>query len=199
MQELEFDTIVVMAHKASSGDSVTPPSEAVNEFACTSLNSALAAGIPNRDVLFYSCPTCETSAETQLFNTVSYLNDNCPSAWSGKIWLAVGYEWKYDKWPYKTSYNATNRNFYENLIATCNSTSKFTCGVYTNATYWKGYLGSTDYCVGFDLPLWYVSYNGVKDFSDYQMFGCWAMPSAKSYGGGSRCNMSVELNYFPNY
>ena len=62
---------------------------AVDTAACTSLNSAKAAGILNRDVYFFPCPTCSASASSQLNSMVNYLHNNCSASWSGMIWLDV--------------------------------------------------------------------------------------------------------------
>ena len=55
---------------------------AVDTAACTSLNSAKAAGILNRDVYFFPCPTCSASASSQLNSMVNYLHNNCSASWS---------------------------------------------------------------------------------------------------------------------
>ena len=38
----------------------------IDTSACTSLNNAMYAGIPGRDVYFFPCPTCWDSASSQL-------------------------------------------------------------------------------------------------------------------------------------
>ena len=34
-------------------------------------------------------PTCSASASSQLSQMVSYLNSNCKSQWSGRVWLDI--------------------------------------------------------------------------------------------------------------
>lgn len=36
-----------------------------------------------------SGPTCSKSAATQMSELVSYLNSNCKSQWSGRVWLDI--------------------------------------------------------------------------------------------------------------
>ena len=57
--------------------------------ACTSLNSAKSAGILNRDVYMFPCPTCSASASSQLNSMVNYLKANCPGSWSTFVWLDI--------------------------------------------------------------------------------------------------------------
>ena len=61
----------------------------VDSAVCTSLNNAHNAGIKTRDVYIFPCPTCSKSASTQMSELVSYLNSNCKSAWSGRVWLDI--------------------------------------------------------------------------------------------------------------
>jgi hypothetical protein len=34
-------------------------------------------------------PTCSKSAATQMSELVNYLNSNCKTAWSGRVWLDI--------------------------------------------------------------------------------------------------------------
>ncbi len=47
-------------------------------------------------------PTCSSSAASQMSQLVSYLNSNCKSQWSGRVWLDIeGSQY----WPSSTSSN----------------------------------------------------------------------------------------------
>jgi hypothetical protein len=61
----------------------------VDTQACTSLTNAYNAGIKTRDVYLFPCPTCSKSAATQMSEMISYLNNNCKGAWSGRVWLDI--------------------------------------------------------------------------------------------------------------
>lgn len=56
---------------------------------CSNLKNAQAGGILIRDVYMFPCPTCSASAASQVSTLVNYLNANCKSAWSGRIWLDI--------------------------------------------------------------------------------------------------------------
>lgn len=62
---------------------------AVDTTVCTNLNTAKSIGIPYRDVYMFPCPTCSSSAASQMQELTSYLNSNCPSAFSGRVWLDI--------------------------------------------------------------------------------------------------------------
>lgn len=61
----------------------------VDSSVCPTLINAANAGIPKRDTYLFPCPTCSKSADAQMGEFVSYLNSNCKSAWSGRIWLDI--------------------------------------------------------------------------------------------------------------
>ena len=79
---------------------------AVDSNVCTSLKNAQAAGIANRDVYMFPCPTCSTSAASQVSSLVTYLTNNCNSAWTKKIWLDI------EGTQYWYSNTTTNRTWY---------------------------------------------------------------------------------------
>ena len=99
---------------------------AVDSNACTSLNAAKAAGILNRDVYMFPCPTCSASPASQLASLISNLKNNCSSAWSTMIWLDI------EGTQYWTGSTTSNRAWYQKLVDACNSTSGVRCGVYSS-------------------------------------------------------------------
>lgn len=80
---------------------------AVDTQICTSLNAAANAGITRRDTYLFPCPTCSKSASTQMSELVSYLNNNCKSAWSGRVWLDI------EGSQYWLGSSSSNQNWYK--------------------------------------------------------------------------------------
>ncbi len=56
---------------------------------CNSINTAAAAGIATRDTSIFPCPSCSTSASEQMGELITFLNNNCKTKWSGRIWLDI--------------------------------------------------------------------------------------------------------------
>lgn len=116
---------------------------------CTNLNNAKSAGIPYRDVYLFPCPTCSSSASSQLSSLVSYLKTNCASAWSGRVWLDV------EGSQYWLGSYSSNQNWYKGLVDACNAQG-VNCGVYTALSQWQAIFGSTSFAYGSNFKL--VSY-----------------------------------------
>lgn len=115
---------------------------------CKSLTAAQSAGIPIRDVYLFPCPTCSKSAATQMSELISYLNSNCKSYWSGRVWLDI------EGSQYWLGSASSNQAWYQNLQNSC-STYGVKCGVYSSYYQWEDIFGSTSYSYGKSLPLWY--------------------------------------------
>ena len=166
----------------------------VDTAACTSLNNAKSAGILNRDVYMFPCPTCSSSASTQLNSMVTYLKNNCAAAWSTMIWLDI------EGSQYWTGSYANNKTFYQNLVNACNSRTDVRCGIYSSYYQWESLFGTaTGYCYDQSKQLWYAHYDGVRSFSDFVSFGCWTSPWAKQYQGTTTlCSQGVDLDYIPS-
>ena len=152
----------------------------VDTAACGSLNNAKSAGIPNRDVYFFPCPTCSASASTQLNSMVNYLKANCASSWSTMIWLDI------EGSQYWTGNYTNNKTWYESLVnacATLHSAGTARCGVYASTYQWSSIFGSSSWCYGASTTpqIWYAHYDGVANFNDWTPFGCWTTPWAKQY------------------
>ena len=69
---------------------------------------------------------------------VSYLKSNCPSAFSGRVWLDV------EGSQYWSTSTTTNKNFYQALVDSC-TTYGVKCGVYSSSSQWSAIFGSTTY------------------------------------------------------
>lgn len=164
---------------------------AVDSNVCSSLQNAQSAGIANRDVYMFPCPTCSTSAASQVSALVSYLTNNCNSAWSKKIWLDIeGSQYWY-------SSTTTNRSWYQALKDACVSHSGVSCGIYSSYYQWESIFGSTSYAYGSNLPLWYAHYDNSKVWTDFVSFGGWTTPAVKQYTGDATvCGMGVDLDMF---
>jgi len=171
----------------------------LDENVCQNLINAQSAGFDTREVYIFPCPTCSSSAQTQMDTLVSHLKSTCPDAWTGRIWLDIeGAE-------YWTGSYSSNQAFYESLVDACLSTG-YRCGVYSSQYQWSSLFGSTSYCYGDnskgDFPVWYSHYDYDPSFDDYYSkysFGCWLdfslNPLAKQYSGTtSVCSASVDLN-----
>jgi GH25 family lysozyme M1 (1,4-beta-N-acetylmuramidase) len=136
----------------SSGYSFAVPrgyrsSGSVDPNVCSNLKNAQSAGIAYRDVYLFPCPTCSSSAASQMNQLVSYLKTNCATAWSGRVWLDI------EGSQYWTGSYTNNKNWYQALVTSC-STYGVKCGVYASQSQWQAIFGSTSYCYGSNLPLW---------------------------------------------
>ena len=158
--------------------------------ACTSLISAKNAGIKQRDVYMFPCPTCSASARTQIDDMITYLDDNCGAEWSGMIWLDI------EGSQYWLGNSSANRTWYQDLVSACKGRFGIKCGVYASYYQWESIFGTVGYCYGSDLPLWYAHYDNVANFSDYNEFGCWKTPSVKQYEGDvTLCSFNIDKDY----
>jgi GH25 family lysozyme M1 (1,4-beta-N-acetylmuramidase) len=164
-------------------------SGSVDPQVCTSIISAYNAGINVRDTYLFPCPTCSKSASTQIGELVSYLKANCASQWSGRVWLDI------EGSQYWLGSSSSNQAWYKQLKDACVN-SGVRCGVYSSSSQWSSIFGSSSFCYGSDLPLWYAHYDNSASFSDFSKFGCWSSPHAKQYAGDATlCSMGVDNNY----
>lgn len=157
---------------------------------CTTLDSAKDAGLKG-DVYMFPCPTCSSSAESQLKDMVNYLNSNCKSSWSGRSWLDI------EGSQYWLGDTDKNREWYQDLVDACKKNSK-SCGIYSSASQWSAIFGSTSYAYGSNLPLWYAHYDGNPSFSDFDSFGGWSKPTIKQFQGdvdSKPCSPFIDKNY----
>jgi len=120
---------------------------------------------------------------------VSYLNSNCKSYFSGRVWLDI------EGSQYWSSSTSTNKAWFQNLKDSC-ATYGVTCGVYSSSSQWSSIFGSTTYSYASDLPLWYAHYDNTASFSDFSTFGGWKSPHAKQYQGDvTQCSIGVDKNW----
>lgn len=160
---------------------------------CTSIKNAYSSGVKTRDTYLFPCPTCSKSAATQMSELVSYLNSNCKSQWSGRIWLDI------EGSQYWLGSSSANQNWYKQLKDSC-TTYGVTCGIYSSSSQWSAIFGSTSFSYGSNLPLWYAHYDNNPSFSDFSSFGGWTKPYAKQYQGDvTLCSMGVDKNYAPTF
>jgi GH25 family lysozyme M1 (1,4-beta-N-acetylmuramidase) len=165
---------------------------AVDTAVCTSIINAANNGFKTRDTYMFPCPTCSSSASSQVSQLTSYLNSNCKSQWSGRIWLDI------EGSQYWTGSTSSNQAWYKQLKDACKS-SGARCGVYSSASQWSAIFGSTSWSYGSgDLPLWYAHYDNNPSFSDFSAFGGWSVPYVKQYQGDvTACSLGVDKNYAP--
>jgi len=164
----------------------------VDSAVCTTLNNAKNAGIPYRETYLFPCPTCSSSASTQVQTLVNYLNTNCKSSWDGRVWLDI------EGSQYWLGSTSSNKNWYQQLVDACNQYAP-SCGVYTSSSQWQEIFGSTSYSYGSNLPLWYPHYDNNPSFSDFKAFAGWTTPYMKQYAGDvTACSVGVDKNYCPS-
>mmetsp|Transcript_205 Transcript_205/g.415 ORF Transcript_205/g.415 Transcript_205/m.415 type:complete len:333 (-) Transcript_205:299-1297(-) len=165
----------------------------VDSNVCTSIINAANAGIKTRDTYMFPCPTCSSSASSQLSTLVSYLKSHCSSQWSGRVWLDI------EGSQYWLSSTSSNKLWYQDLVNACSS-QHVRCGVYSSGSQWSAIFGSSSYSYGNNLPLWYAHYDNKPSFSDFSSFGGWRSPHAKQYAGDTtQCGLGVDKNYSPGF
>eukprot|EP00286_Rhodomonas_abbreviata_P000514 CAMPEP_0181287846 /NCGR_PEP_ID=MMETSP1101-20121128/7_1 /TAXON_ID=46948 /ORGANISM="Rhodomonas abbreviata, Strain Caron Lab Isolate" /LENGTH=288 /DNA_ID=CAMNT_0023391909 /DNA_START=12 /DNA_END=879 /DNA_ORIENTATION=- len=161
----------------------------VDPSVCTTIINAYKAGFKTRDTYMFPCPTCSSSASSQMGTLVDYLNSHCKSEWSGRVWLDI------EGSQYWTGSSSNNRAWYEDLVDSCDKYG-VDCGVYSSASQWSAIFGSSSYSYGSYLPLWYAHYDNKASFSDFSSFGGWRSPHAKQYAGDvTVCSTGVDKNY----
>jgi hypothetical protein len=157
---------------------------------CDSLKAAKSGGIPKREVYLFPCPTCSKSASDQMSEMMTYINTNCASSFTGRVWLDIeGTQYWYSDY-------SSNKKFYESLVDACQSQAS-SCGIYSSTYQWSSIFGSTSYAYKADgLPIWYAHYDNKKTYDDFTPFGGWTYPHAKQYAGTNTvCNMGVDNSW----
>ena len=167
-------------------------SASVDTNACSSLKQM--GGFKKADVYLFPAPTSSKSASTQMGEMVSYLNANCQSSWSGRVWLDI------EGTQYWLGSSSKNQQWYSSLVESCAS-HNVACGIYSSSYQWSSIFGSTSYknpVAG--MPLWYAHYENTPNpsFSDFSAFGGWSTPTYKQYKGTTTvCGMGIDENYGP--
>jgi hypothetical protein len=162
----------------------------VDSNVCANLNNAMAAGIAIRDVYFFPCPTCSSSAASQVSTMVNYIRSNCGSAWSGRMWLDI------EGTEYWTNSYSTNQQWYKSLVDATVSQNIVT-GVYTSKYQWGSIFGSYDWSYNpANYWVWYAHYDNNPSYSDWAAFGGWTVPNAKQWlGDQSFCGANIDYDW----
>ena len=119
----------------------------VDTNACSTLETAKSAGIQNRDVYMFPCPTCSASASSQVSTLLSYLSSTCSGAWSGKVWLDI------EGAQYWLGSYSENQKWYQQLVDACADAPGVSCGIYASQYEWESLFDDPDWEYGSNLPL----------------------------------------------
>ncbi|KAH3745160.1 glycosyl hydrolase family 25 protein [Pelomyxa schiedti] len=172
---------------------------AVDTNAPPTLLNAKNAGIKYRDVYHFPCygkaATGELSAKQQVSDMVDYLAE--AGAEYGMVWFDIeenpstGCSWETSSTKFYL-----NCEFLEDLM-TAGYSLNLSMGVYSSKYEWGVIMGS---CTSANtLPLWYASWNNVKNFNDFVAFGGWTSPAMKQYGNTNGvCKLSEDADWYPD-
>eukprot|EP01087_Luapelamoeba_hula_P023879 TRINITY_DN88_c0_g1_i1.p1 TRINITY_DN88_c0_g1~~TRINITY_DN88_c0_g1_i1.p1 ORF type:complete len:217 (-),score=18.94 TRINITY_DN88_c0_g1_i1:41-691(-) len=179
MRNAGYSFVVVRAYLSlGRPDSAAPGSVA----------AAWAAGMAHVDVYMFPCPTCGSSAASQMAQLVQFLNSN--RVRYGMIWLDIegpGY-WRDQNF---------NINFIAQLIAAAKNYGVH-LGIYTSESQWSPITGNWAAPAGEGIPLWYAHYDGSPSFGDFRPFAGWNKPAIKQFRGTtSMCSAGVDENWYP--
>jgi len=150
------------------------------------INSAWQGGLAHVDAYMFPCVPCGDPAG-QMQQTVQFLQSNDLSY--GMIWLDIErYAWSSDE--------SANQEFFESMLKQGLAMGQ-SIGIYTSLDSWTTIMGDS-YSGGSDQPLWYAHYDGVPDFSDFEPYGGWNVPSIKQFSDqGAKCGASYDINWYP--
>ena len=124
---------------------------------------------------------------------MSKLNDQ--SQYFTEIWVEIiGYNNVNCAWSYNYEENCQYAMAYVEEIKKYGKK----VGIQSTLYDWVKVMGKADQCARFvDLPLWYISQNGVPNFNDFRVFGGWVQPAIKNYKSSDlMCNI---LQVYSNY
>lgn len=149
------------------------------------------AGYAHVDAYLFPCPSQDAAAQ------VAGVIANLTAAGSryGMLWFDIepnpstGCAWSSD--------TAANCAYLQRLVD-AGAASGANWGVYT---YWDGWYGLMgDSCTaGGTLPLWWASYDGEQNFSNWQPLGPWNQPAMKQYSGSSTvCDVYLDMDWYPS-
>lgn len=167
---------------------------AVSKTMCPTLKNAEAANVPFRDVLLYPDPNCggtrnacDGFSDLQVEALTSYINDNCKSSWTGRIWIVV------DNPSWWEDINITggaknNKAFFEDTITSVLK-YKAEVGVLSTKTFYNSIFGDSSYSYASSAGalVGYMVDNGKANLDDWssQQFGGWITPTWKRYSSTS--------------
>ena len=151
------------------------------------IKNARAAGMKRVDVSLFPCISCRMfDIENQALGLINAIKGQDYDM----IWIDIQvYEW--------------GSNFIANqkiIISLVNKLQELNqkVGIYTNKNNWESIVGpSWTGCSS--LPLWYVTFDNIDNFSDFSPFGGWQSPEIKQYQGDVKvCGSTVGLNFYPH-
>ncbi|CAJ0935441.1 unnamed protein product, partial [Mesorhabditis belari] len=160
-----------------------------DETGIQNIKNARAAGWKDVDGYIFPCvrSTCD-DAGTQVRNVVNQLN--AEGAQFGMLWLDIEiWEWGTDM--------TWNQNFITALGNELDAL-KINWGIYTSRNNWQSIVG-VDWSVWSSKPLWWATYDGKKDYSDFKAFGGWNKVAIHQWAGSVNgpCGVNMDLNYYP--
>ncbi|CAJ0935189.1 unnamed protein product, partial [Mesorhabditis belari] len=152
------------------------------------IKNAKAAGWAYADGYIFPCLKSSCAApESQVEATVNKLKSE--GAAYGMLWLDI----ERLEWPADTTHN---RNFINAMANKLNSMG-VNWGIYTNYNNWAAIVGA-DWTQWSSKPLWWATYDGKKDNSDFKPFGGWTKVAIHQWAGdvSGPCGVSMDLNYY---
>jgi len=163
--------------------------------AVQNLKNAIAAGFNPSNLGVYIFPRPLNSAgvvqngATQFNNMMANLLNNGGGSLFTSVFLDIEGGDLY--WSSSTSKNIV---YIQQMMAAAQKFSpKYLLGLYTSKSQWSPIVGN--WAGGADWPLWYASYNGKTDFSDFSAFAGWTAPSLHQYAGDkSVCRVGCDQN-----
>lgn len=181
----------------------------VSKTMCPTLQNAEAAGVAHRDVFLYPDPNCggtrnacDGFSDKQVEALTTYINDNCKSSWTGRIWVVVDNpSWWEDITI--TGGAKNNKAFFEDTITSVLK-YKAQVGVFSTKSYYSSIFGNSSYSYGSSAGalVGYFVESGQASLDDWstQQFGGWKTPTFKHYSStsGSGCT-KAGLDYAEDY
>jgi len=163
--------------------------------AVQSLKNAIAAGYDKSNLGVYIFPRPLNSAgviqdgSIQFNSMMTNLINNGGGDLFSMIFLDIEGGSLY--WSSSTSKNVL---YIQQMMAAARKYQpKYQLGLYTSKSQWSPIVGS--WTGGADWPLWYASYNGRTDFSDFTPFAGWTAPSIHQYAGDKTvCKVGCDQN-----
>lgn len=179
----------------------------------TSINNAWKGGMKHVDGYIFPCPTCSTSPQQQVIDTINYLkanslqiarreaheesapftvmaNSTVGSATVGMLWIDV------EGTQYWTTSYSKNINFIQAMVDELNRQGVH-FGIYTSSSQWSPITGNSAQFAKY--PLWYPHYESPPNpsYSDWKAFGGWQTAAMKQYQGTtSACGGGWDYNYY---
>jgi len=163
------------------------------------LKNAVAAGYDKSNLGVYIFPRPLSSAGViqdgglQVRSMMNNLVNNGAGDLFTSVWMDIEGGDLY--WSKST---ASNVNFVQQMLTEAKKWQpKYSLGIYTSKSQWGPIVGST-FTGGKDYPLWYASYNGRQDFTDFSAFAGWTSAFMHQYAGDATvCGIGCDRNIAP--